>query len=381
MEAATTYQKHNSFHDLHVAEGKTNPAEQSARGQKILANYTSKTEQEGYVLDQVLGDLQGTSRNKIRFSITPFVADEMRLIEDKDIPRYLFHRYRYEIYPQLHKLDDYPPYLQIEPSSICNYRCVFCYQTDEGFSEKKSDHMGTMSLEMYKQIVDQAAGNIEFLSLASRGEPLICKDFEKMLIYSIGKFLNLKVNTNASLLSEKLCHALLCGGAKTVVFSADAAEEPLYSQLRVRGKLKKVLENIERFQKIREVEYKNIPLITRVSGVLVDEAQNMNGMKKLWGSLVDQISFVKYNPWENVYQSPLSNVAEPCSDLWRRMFVWFDGKMNPCDTDYKSDLITGNVREVSLSYAWRGENYTRLRKSHVNGQRVNVSPCNRCVVV
>ena len=137
MEAATTYQKHNSFHDLHVAEGKTNPAEQSARGQKILANYTSKTEQEGYVLDQVLGDLQGTSRNKIRFSITPFVADEMRLIEDKDIPRYLFHRYRYEIYPQLHKLDDYPPYLQIEPSSICNYRCVFCYQTDEGFSEKK----------------------------------------------------------------------------------------------------------------------------------------------------------------------------------------------------------------------------------------------------
>ena len=247
--------------------------------------------------------------------------------------------------------------------------------------KKKSDHMGTMSLEMYKQIVDQAAGNIEFLSLASRGEPLICKDFEKMMIYSIGKFLNLKVNTNASLLSEKLCHALLCGGAKTVVFSADAAEEPLYSQLRVRGKLKKVLENIERFQKIREVEYKNTPLITRVSGVLVDEAQNMNGMKKLWGSLVDQISFVKYNPWENVYQSPLSQVAEPCSDLWRRMFVWFDGKMNPCDTDYKSDLITGNVREVSLSYAWRGENYTRLRKSHVNGQRENVSPCNRCVVV
>ena len=85
---------------------------------------------------------------------------------------------------------------------------------------------------------------------------MICKDFEKMMIYSIGKFLNLKVNTNASLLSEKLCHALLCGGAKTVVFSADAAEEPLYSKLRVRGRLDKVLKNIERFQKIREDHYK-----------------------------------------------------------------------------------------------------------------------------
>ena len=99
--------------------------------------------------------------------------------------------------------------------------------------------MGTMDFALYKQIVDETVGNIEFLSLASRGEPLICKDFEKMMNYSVGKFLNLKVNTNASLLSEKLCHALLCGGAKTVVFSADAAEEPLYSKLRVRGRLDK----------------------------------------------------------------------------------------------------------------------------------------------
>ena len=95
------------------------------------------------------------------------------------------------------KLDDYPPYLQIEPSSICNFRCVFCYQTDEGFSEKKSDHMGTMSLEMYKQI-DQSAGNIEFLSLASRGEPLVCKDFKRYRVQR-REVLNLKVNTNASL--------------------------------------------------------------------------------------------------------------------------------------------------------------------------------------
>ena len=381
MEAATTYQKHNSFHDLHVAEGKTNPAEQSARGKKILANYTSKTEQEGYVLDQVLGDLQGTSRNKIRFSITPFVADEMRLTEDKDIPRYLFHRYRYEIYPQLKKLDDYPPYLQIEPSSVCNYRCVFCFQTDKAFSEKKSTHMGTMSLEMYQRIVDQAVGNIEFLSLASRGEPLICKDFDKMMDYSIGKFLNLKVNTNASLLSEKHCHALLCGGAKTVVFSADAAEEPLYGQLRVHGKLERVLKNIERFQKIRDTEYRGTPLITRVSGVLVKEAQNMEAMKNLWGSLVDQISFVKYNPWENVYTSPLSSVEEPCSDLWRRMFVWFDGKINPCDTDYKSELAAGNVKDESLEKIWQGDSYSQLRSNHETGNRSAINPCNRCIVI
>ena len=83
--------------------------------------------------------------------------------------------------------------------------------------------MGSMCLDLYKKIVDEAEGNIEFLSLASRGEPLVCREFAGMMEYSIGKFLNLKVNTNASLMTEAHCHALLCGGARTIVFSADAA--------------------------------------------------------------------------------------------------------------------------------------------------------------
>ena len=381
MQAITNYQKYNSFHDLHVSAGRTSPEEQSERAQNLLSKYTSSNDQEREVIFLVKEDLRLKKSEKNTFKITPFVADEMGLIDDKDIPRYLFHRYRYEIFPQIRKLDDYPPYLQIEPASVCNYRCVFCYQTDEVFSNKKSEHMGTMDFALYKQIVDETVGNIEFLSLASRGEPLICKDFEKMMIYSVGKFLNLKVNTNASLLSEKLCHALLCGGAKTVVFSADAAEEPLYSKLRVRGRLDKVLKNIERFQKIRQEQYNKLPVITRVSGVLVDELQNMEAMKKLWGDLVDQISFVKYNPWENVYTSPLSEISEPCSDLWRRMFIWFDGKINPCDTDYKTDLMIGKIKNKSLSDLWKSNSYRKLRDNHENEKRVTVTPCNRCVVV
>ena len=54
--------------------------------------------------------------------------------------------------------------------------------------------MGQMTLDLFKHIIDQAVGNVEFLSLASRGEPLICKDIVPMLEYARGKFLNLKIN-------------------------------------------------------------------------------------------------------------------------------------------------------------------------------------------
>ena len=70
---------------------------------------------------------------QINFKLTN-VIDEIKTIEDKDLIKYLIHRYRYEIFPKK-ILDDYPPYLQIEPS-VCNYRCVFCFMTDNSFNKK-----------------------------------------------------------------------------------------------------------------------------------------------------------------------------------------------------------------------------------------------------
>ena len=316
------------------------------------------------------------------FNISDYEADEMQLLENDKIVDYLYHRYRYIVYPNEKLIDSYPPVLQIEPASVCNFRCVFCYQIDETFNKKKSGFMGTMSLDLFKQIIDQVEGKIKFITMASRGEPLLAKDLPKMLGYTNGKFLTVKLNTNASLLNEKMVHSILSSGINTVVFSADAAEENLYSQLRVNGSLNKTLKNIELFSKIREKHYSDSKLITRVSGVMYDrENQDIDSMVQLWGSLVDQVSFVNYCPWENIYEDEPNNIKEPCSDLWRRMFVWFDGTVNPCDSDYKSTLKVGFIKNKTISELWCSEAYNSLRYKQLNKDRSSISPCKGCTVV
>ena len=378
------YRKHNSFvgfrgHDANY-EGSTLAKIAAALEEPTNTSQLSTNFQT--ILESVKIDLFASgSLDRPRFGVTPHVAKEIDLLAERDIARYLVHRYRYEMYPQLYLLDDYPPYLQIEPTSICNYRCVFCYQTDNSFTRRSNGFMGHMTLETFKNLIDQAQGNVEFISLASRGEPMLCKDINAMLAYTQGKFLNLKLNTNASMLDEDKVHVILESGVKTLVFSVDAAEEPLYSQLRVNGSLEKVLENIERFQKIRETQYPNAKIITRVSGVKVRAEQDLDGMVSYWGGLVDQVAFVAYVPWENVYDAPYTNIATPCSDLWRRMFVWWDGRINPCDVDYRSILTAGRLGDKGLSQLWRSEPYETLRSGHINGRRSSVSPCDRCVVV
>lgn len=383
------YAKHHSFKNfisgqpeaIQYQKGRAIRVLESFRDEKLRINHeVTKNKNFSEIIADVLRDLKENSEDAL-FQITQFIAEEMNTYSDDELVRFLYHRYRYDVYPQKYKIDNYPPYLQIEPSSLCNYKCVFCYQTDKSFFKKSTPEMGQMSLELYQQIVDEVEGKVEFLSLASRGEPLMAKNIEEMLKYSVGKFLNLKINTNASLLNEKKIHALLSGGVKTVVFSADAAEEPLYSQLRVNGSLERVLKNVDHFQEIRSKHYSELKILTRVSGVKVNDSQDIADMQKQWGNLVDQIAFVDYNPWENIYESKPNGQEKPCSDLFRRMFIWQDGKTNPCDSDYKSMLTVGKFPEMRISELWTNADYELLRSGHRKGNRQLVEPCKRCAVV
>lgn len=385
----TVYKKHHSFDQMRSTKASL-VQEQCQRALSIIGLKTAFSDvgKEAFAargnfqetIKAVETDLRAPNTEAPHFEITQFIAEEMRTYDDDQILKFLYHRYRYDLFPQLRRLDEYPPYLQIEPSSLCNYRCVFCYQTDLNIFSRKNPAMGMMTIDTYRRIIDAATGNVEFISLASRGEPTMARELPSMLAYSAGRFLNLKLNTNASLLTERLIHAILGGGVRTVVFSADAATEPLYSQLRVNGKLDRVLKNIDLFHKIRSTQYSDARVITRVSGVKVSEEQSMDEMDSLWGGLVDQVAFVNYNPWENIYTAQPNEQKSPCSDLWRRLFVWHDGRMNPCDSDYASKLSVGSI-DADLSSVWLGEAYASLRRAHEQGMRQIVEPCRRCAVV
>jgi len=336
------------------------------------------------VITRALSDLKvpQSERSPSTFFLGPHVFEGIERLDEKDLPRYLYHRYRYDVFPTTKELDDYPPCVQIEPTSICNFRCVFCFQTDPLLTLRKHGHAGQMPLDLFKTIVDQIEGHVEFVTMASRGEPLLTKNIEEMLAYASGKFLGLKMNTNATFLDEKKAHAILQAELNTLVFSADAADAETYAQLRVNGDFEKVMGNIKRFKEIKERDYPNSRLITRVSGVAFDrERQDHKAIETFWGEYVDQVVFVDYNPWENTYENEPNDIQEACSELWRRSFVWWDGKMNPCDVDYRSLLCPGTVGDESVSSIWTGKGYTTLRELHLERQRRTLTPCRGCVTV
>ncbi len=386
MDQIKTYKKKDSFLNL---KNKKNIEKSSLIKNfiNILNNnliMSSLNNQDKEILGLIKKDFteRNTQDNKSIFKLKENTIAELNTFKsDKEVINYLINRYKYEVYPIIKKIDEYPPLIQIEPSSICNFRCIFCFETDKTFTDKKSGHMGTMKLDLFKKIIDEIEGKVQFVTLASRGEPLVSKEINEMIKYTSGKFLNLKINTNASLLNEEKIHTILSSNVKTMVFSADAADSDLYKKLRVNGSLEKTVKNIKLFREIQKKHYSSNKIITRVSGVKFSKEQNFDSMMKLWGDIVDQVAFVDYNPWENSYEKPPNGLITPCSDLWRRMFVWWDGKINPCDVDYKSKLNIGNIEKNSIKELWNSKYYQELRSNHLESKRQNISPCNACTVV
>ena len=379
IKEVDVYQKSDSF--LELSGAKIDP-KQLLRLKKLQANIGSLPNKIQSIVKQACNDV--LSNKKIlpgSFRLRPHVTEEIQRLSDLELSRYLFYRYRYDIYPATQQLDEFPPCVQIEPSSICNYRCVFCYQTDTKLTQGRHGHMGMMNFETFKIIVDQIEGQVEAVTLASRGEPLMAKDIIPMLEYISGKFLGLKINTNASFLNEEKAHAILAAEPNTLVFSADASDKNLYSKLRVNGNLETVLANVQLFNEIKTKHYPNSRIITRVSGVRFNEEQNFKEIEHFWHNFVDQVAFVAYNPWESAYEAAENTITDHCSDLWRRTFVWWDGVVNPCDVDYRSTLAVGNIKEKSISEIWTGDKYQALRHSHSNAARCTLTPCNGCSLI
>ena len=121
-------------------------------------------------------------------------------------------------------------------------------------------------------------------------------------------------------------------------------------------------------------------MVTRISGGKVNEIQNVDDMVERWSSYSDLVAFTNYIPWESSYENELSGVETPCTELWRRMFVWWDGKVNPCDYDYKSLLSKWNAKDMKISEIWNSKYYNWMREIHLQKERKQIEPCKRCIM-
>ena len=104
--------------------------------------------------------------------------------------------------------------LLIEPSSLCNFHCIQCFQSLKAPSYFTKSRMN-MPLALYLRVIGQLKAwegpKLKVLKLSLYGEPLLNPDFCEMLAAAreAGVAERIETTTNASLLSHSVAEAMV----------------------------------------------------------------------------------------------------------------------------------------------------------------------------
>jgi radical SAM protein with 4Fe4S-binding SPASM domain len=299
-----------------------------------------------------------------------------------NIPRSIFH---YKIGSL--SLPYLPNALWIEPTNVCNLKCIMCPN-----SIVAQKNPGFMDLGLYEKIIDEAKDFASYIVLCISGESLLHKDFTQMVSYAKKNGLETYLSTNATLLTPELSRRIIEAGLDWINFSFDGVKKETYEKTRVNADFDKTLQNIIDFLKIKKELKSKIRAELQI--LLMDE----NGQKEYaqfgeeflskfknlpldsvqtrrpstWGKHL--LNTEKYQPIE-IKKSKYS----PCSYLWSSLHILWDGKIVACTSDFFAENILGKFPENTLEQIWNGEQMNKFRGAMIRGEYLNYNKnCEGC---
>ena len=123
-----------------------------------------------------------------------------------------------------------PTRLWVEPTSVCNLRCVMCPNKD-----LSKDQKGFMDFALFRKIVDEVKDFAFDVHLLHRGESLLHPEFFEMVRYAHDAGLVTRFHTNGTLLDEDKARRLIASGLDQFAFSVDGFDAETYEKTRVNG--------------------------------------------------------------------------------------------------------------------------------------------------
>ena len=257
--------------------------------------------------------------------------------------------------------------LIIEPTNTCNLRCTFCFVT-EGMTREE----GFMDFELFKKVIDDSPG-LEHLCMHNWGEPLLHKDIFRMIDYAKSAGVAWVVmNTNGTLLTDKMIQRIIDCGLDIIRFSIDGSAETFK---KIRGvELGKIERNIIKLKEAKE-QYRPELGMGVVFTVEEETQEDVDAYICHWESIVDH---VRVQP--KLIRSPRTEVCpEPFGKDYGKLVVLWDGRVIPCCVDYNATLTLGNAWQSPVSELWQGQEIDRLREQHLSGNFPTACvDCNEC---
>ncbi len=280
-----------------------------------------------------------------------------------------------------HVRPNYPPLrLWVEPTSICNLRCIMCPN-----KELKREEKGFMSMSLYQKIIEEASRFILDLHLYHRGESLIHPEIIEMIRIAKKANLFIKLHTNATILNDSLARGIIEAGLDQLTFSFDGFDASTYEKIRVNGQFEKTVANILHFLEIKKnLKAKKPVAILELIAFPNLYSPNQREAKRAFlrrfrGLPLDRLEIRELHNWAGETGAPpVSRYFSLCPFLWLSLVVLWDGTVLPCTQDFHGFYSLGKVGEIPLMEIWNSPALIDLRKKIIDQDLATLETCSRC---
>ncbi|HLN52398.1 MAG TPA: radical SAM protein [Lentimicrobium sp.] len=274
----------------------------------------------------------------------------------------------------------FPTSINLEISSLCNLSCMHCPSHLPLFKNMVKSH-GLMKMEVFNKAMDEIDSHgTTRLALHKDGEPLLHPQIMTILN-------RVKKNqphivtliTNAHLLTDEICDAILKGRIDNIIFSIGASGEDFYKKIKGDG-FDLVINNILRFLEKRE-NFNPAPTVT-VQIVNLPEYPEMKAeirqFKQFWKRKPVRVKVFDKLNW-GIFDSEEEQLKRyPCPSLWRDLFVHWDAKVSACCIDWDQSIIVGDLKQQTMAEIWKGDKIRSYRSAHLKNQFSDIPLCEKC---
>lgn len=194
-------------------------------------------------------------------------------------------------------IDLFPPFLEIEPTTYCGYRCVCCEHSY--WSEKNKN----MDFDTFKTVFDGFGSHPKWLGLTGIGTSYMNKDYHKMLAYAKSKGTLIETFDHFNdLKDDDHIRELINTGMDFLFISIYGGTKDSYEKVMRGGKFDKAMYNIKRFVALKKEMGKRFPLLSFHYIITRDSKEEIFDFLDFVNSLDTEIAEVLVTPMTHAFK-------------------------------------------------------------------------------
>lgn len=259
------------------------------------------------------------------------------------------------------ELPNFPFIVDVELTNCCNLKCIFCGQ--QAMTRKK----GFISEQVLKKVVDECSNYNTPLRFIRWGEPFLHPKIIDFCRYVKSRGISLHITNNGLKLKESDMKSLIELKVDSIIFSFQGATKKQYEVMRNNNMYDKLKLNILKFVELRGDKEK--PFI-HISSTMTDETEKeINNFVSYWGNIVDSVGIGKTNLSRLTYhqiksfeiidklnvlrkQETIRKIYRPCTEVYQKLSIDWDGKISCCCGDYDNFLTVGDINKSTIFDVW-----------------------------